>query len=120
MNLTESTIGIQIREVIAQVRDTVESNLIKLSGNTEWFVDVEYTCSLAVSNAGANPVKDCLTVTVASYIDDESQGNHKFSFSSHEAIFLNGICEAIYKIILNPADVNKILFDAKLTIVYLQ
>lgn len=120
MNLNEDTIGIQIREVIDHVRETVEAKLIEISEQNEWFVDVSYTCNVAVSNSGSTPIKDCLTVTIALYVDDENQGNHKFSFTSHEAIFLNDICNVMYKTTLNPENFSKIIFDAMVNVEYLR
>jgi hypothetical protein len=115
----EGTIGTEIRELVAEVNKAVEKNLIRLSGNEEWFTGVDYTCSLSVSVAGATSISDCLVVTVCPYPDDVKQGEYKFKFTSHEAIFLNEICEVMYKIILNPDDAEKILFNAKVTIEYL-
>lgn len=119
MNLTEDTIGIQIREVVNQVREKIEAKLIEISGQSEWFVDVDYTCAVAISGSVSTPIKDCLTVTVALYVDDENQGNHKFSFTSHEAIFLNDICNVMYKTTLNPENFSKIRFDAMVKVEYL-
>jgi hypothetical protein len=116
----EGTLGTEIREIVAEMDEIIRKNLIKLSGNDEWFTNVDYTCFQSVSGSTATPVNDCLTVTVAYYIDEDSQGNHKFKFTSHEAIFLNEICEVMYKIIVNPEDAEKILFNAKVTIEYLK
>jgi len=120
MNLHKDTIGIQIREAINQVRETIEAKLIEISDLKEWFIGVDYTCEVSISTAGSSPIKDYLIVTVAPYQDDKKQGEYKFSFTSHEAIFLNDICSAIYKIILNPHNAEHIIFNAKVKIEYLQ
>ena len=65
-------------------------------------------------------MNDYLTVTVCLYVDDEAQGNHKFKFSSHEAIFLGDICEVMYRIIIDPSDAEIILFNSTVSIEYMK
>ena len=111
----ERTLGINIRTEVKKTKKEIEKNLIKISGLEEWFVDINYTCSISVSKN----IVDRITVTACPYTGDKKQGEYKFSFNSLEAIFLADICEVMYKIIKNPDDAEKILFNATISIEYL-
>ena len=113
--MEETTLGISIRETLDEIQQEIETNLIKISGIQEWYISVSYTCSITVDR----DIVDCLAVTVCAYPGGVKQGNYKFKFNSLEAIFLAEICEVMYKIISNPDDAEKILFNAKASVEYL-
>ena len=111
----ERTLGINIRTEVEEIKEEIEKNLIKISGLEEWFIDVNYTCSISVSR----DIVDCIAVAACPYPNDVKQGEYKFKFTSLQAIFLAEICEVMYKIISNPDDAEKILFNAKVSVEYL-
>ena len=43
----ETTIGIETKSLISEVRNIVEAKLVELSGNSEWFVGIDYNSSFS-------------------------------------------------------------------------
>jgi hypothetical protein len=88
-----------------------ELNKISVMGE-EWAIQIEYNYQLSEYKK----ILDYFLVTLSPYIDDKRQGTYKFKFNSLDTIFLNEICEVMYKIILNPENTEKILHAAKVTV----
>jgi hypothetical protein len=112
----ELTIGNYVSHQVKTIRDTIEKSLDNASGVDEWSVNVVYDCHYVSGMA----MTDCLTVNVTFYEDGMNKKMGSFKFSSLEAIFLNEICKVMYAIISNPDDAEKILFDARVSLEFLQ
>lgn len=113
--MEERTLGIIIFDEINETEKRIEAGLIKLNAGLEWFVRVGYKFELVKGK-----IRDSFTVTVVPYLDDEKQGEYKFSFTSVEVIFLNELCDVMHKITKNPCNADAILRDAKVTIKYVK
>jgi len=105
--------------IFEQIRDfgtEIEEKLSILSTRgEEWAINVDYNFSLSPEKK----IRDHFLVTAIPYIDDARQGTYRFKFKSIETIFLNEICEVIYRIILDRDRAERIISSAKVTIEYI-
>ena len=98
--------------IFEQVRKTgkeMETKLNKISANgAEWAVNIDYSFQFSPDKK----IRDCFTVTASPYFNDKQVGTYTFKFKSIETIFLNEICEVIYKVSLNPKQAERIIEES--------
>jgi len=112
----EKPLGSFIFNQIKNTEKEIEKKLSILSTRgEEWAIEAEYSFSLSPYKK----INDYFLVQVIPYIDDKKQGTYKFKFTSLEDIFLNEICEVIYQIIIAPDKAEQIIYNAKVTIEFI-
>jgi len=113
--MEEKPLGGYIFEQVRKFQKEIENKLTKISVNgEEWAVNADYSFQFSPEKK----IRDCFTVIINSYINDKRQGTYEFKFKSIETIFLNEICEVMYKVILDPNKSEEIIEESKVSIEY--
>ena len=112
MDKLEFSLGVNIRQKVQFVKDTIQKSLDDASGLDEWSVNVSYD----IHCEAQREIEDCFTVSITFYENGVNNQKGTFKFTSLEAIFLTKICEIIYQIILNPEISEEIIEKSNILI----